>query len=205
MQTLDDAIIAKKNSLAEAGAFILLAELTLGATTFRVADNRANVDWNGGAPWIAFPFELDSLGEAGQNEVPSFTVRIGNDPAGTLRAAIEAVDGAIGGAVTFYLVQSAELSVVTGVPTWSLEIVGCSINSKWIVFKLGAANLYRRRFPQQRILKNVCRHRFQDSRCKYTTPETVCDKSLKTCRDIMHNSANFGGFPGVGSGSALQA
>ena len=73
------------------------------------------------------------------------------------------------------------------------------MSAQWATFTLGAANPYNKRFPQDRILKNHCRHRFRDARCKYVGVGDICDKTFTTCTGYA-NTLNYGGFPGVGIG-----
>jgi len=84
------------------------------------------------------------------------------------------------------------------------ELMNPKTNSMWATFVLGAANPFRKRYPQARILKNHCRFIFKDAWCKYVGGETICDKTLTRCR-ALSNSVNFGGFPGVGSGGIKVA
>lgn len=79
------------------------------------------------------------------------------------------------------------------------ELMNPKTDSKWATFTLSAANPFRKRFPQARILKNHCRFIFKDAWCKYAGAETECDKTLTRCR-ALSNSTRYGGFPGVGRG-----
>jgi len=84
------------------------------------------------------------------------------------------------------------------------ELMNPKTNSMWATFTLGAANPFRKRYPQGRLLKNHCRLIFKDAWCKYALGETTCDKTLTRCR-ALSNSINFGGFPGVGTGGIKVA
>jgi phage-related protein len=84
------------------------------------------------------------------------------------------------------------------------ELMNPKTTSMWATFTLGAANPFRKRFPQSRLLKNHCRFIFKDAWCKYASGETLCDKTLTRCR-ALSNSINFGGFPGVGTGGIKVA
>ncbi|MEW5725866.1 MAG: hypothetical protein AB1896_22335 [Thermodesulfobacteriota bacterium] len=71
-------------------------------------------------------------------------------------------------------------------------------------FAVGGENLARRRFPRGRLLKEVCDKRFKGARCKYAGSAATCSHTLTRCRELG-NSANFGGFPGVGGGGVRIA
>lgn len=43
----------------------------------------------------------------------------------------------------------------------------------------------------------LCRWVFKGPECRYTGTETSCDKTRETCRTVMDNFRNFGGFPSV--------
>ena len=77
-------------------------------------------------------------------------------------------------------------------------------DARWATFVLGVSNPFKRRFPQERVLKNFCRYRFKDTRCAYTGTEPSCNKTLTKCREL-ENSIRFGGFPGVGRGGVVVA
>ena len=85
------------------------------------------------------------------------------------------------------------------------ELIQPKTNSRWATFVLGASNPFNKRFPQGRILKSHCRHIFKDAWCKYAGATATCDKTLTACRGMSggSNSANYGGFPGVGRGGVL--
>ncbi len=193
--SLADALIAEKNALGDAGAWIILIQLDLDST-LSLAQNTEDVNWNG-YMWARFPVVLDVIGETSQGEIPQIVARVDNRSQ-ALQAELEAIDGGTGAEVTIYLVHSENLNE-TEVPSWSLYVTGCRLDAEWATFTLGTENPFNKLWPPDRILKAVCRHKFKSSICGYTGGQTSCDKTLTRCR-VLARSEYFGGFPGVGSG-----
>ena len=198
MLTLAQVLIAQKNALADTDAWVLLIEMIFD-NTIRVAQNTVDIVWNG-ATYIAFPIELDVIGETSKGEVPQVVARVSNVNQ-AVQAEVEAINGAVGYDVNIHVVHTGNLDQ-TAVPSWSFEVVGCHIDSEWATFKLGAINPYTRRFPPDRVQATICRHKFKGTLCGYSGGETACDKTLTRCR-VLVNSDRFGGFAGVGIGAIL--
>ena len=82
----------------------------------------------------------------------------------------------------------------------NFDVLSSNADAQWVYFILGAMNPWNKRFPRNKVYKNICRYYdFKGDRCQYAGAETTCDRSLDTCRNTMDNSINFGGFPGVGT------
>lgn len=200
MLTLSTAAILEKNALSNTGAWVLLLEITLPDTTvIRVCSNTDDITWpsSGGNTWVAFPFELDEIGEASKGEVPSVEVRVGN-VSRVMQAYMEAADGGVGSMVRIMVVHSAHLDLTDPEIELSFEVVDAKADSKWARFTLGGTNPSRKRFPRNRMTKNFCRYKvFKGARCQYAGAETECDRTLTRCR-ALNNSEHFGGCPGIG-------
>ncbi len=121
---------------------------------------------------------------------------------------MDTYDGMIESAVKIYVVNSKNVTTTldAGVdnpnPEIELdyEVISSGSDSLWATFTIGAANPFNKRFPRNKIMRNQCRYKdFKGLLCKYAGGQTSCDRTLYTCRNTMLNSANFGGYPGVGS------
>lgn len=213
--TLSATAYLEKNKLSTDQAWLVLLKITMPDTTvLRVVANSENVTWpvTAGHEYLAFPFELDEIGDVSKGEVPNVGLKVSN----TLRYLepyLEAQDGLVDSSVTIRIVNATNVttpSLGAGVNNSSPEvelvynIIATSADNMWVTFTLGAINPWNKRFPRNRIWRNTCRYKeFGGTLCKYDLEaigaETSCDRTLDTCRDTMANSINFGGAPGVGS------
>lgn len=201
----------EKNKMASSNVWLILLEITMpDTTTFRICANNEDVTWpvTNGDVYVGFPFELDEIGDSSKGEVPSVGLRISN-VARTLISYLEDQDGLIDSEVKIYVVNSINVTTVSlgaGVnndnPEVELEyeITNSNFDEQWVHFTQGATNLFNKRFPRNKVWKNICSYKaFGGDRCQYAGAETTCDRSLATCRGTMNNSINFGGKPGVGT------
>jgi len=206
----------EKNKLASTGAWIVLLKLTLTDDSIvRICKNSEDVIWpvTDGETWVAFPFELDEIGDSSKGEVPQFSVKIAN-VSRVMQAYNEAYDGLVDSDVQIQVVHSINVTTAilgAGVNNVNPEVElnykinGSYSDNMWAVYTLGATNPYRMRFPRGRVMKHFCRYKdFKGDRCQYTGVDTSCDRTLATCRlkinaDASINSKHFGGAPGVGS------
>jgi lambda family phage minor tail protein L len=197
----------EKNKLGTDSVFLVLMEVTIPgeATPARVAMNTENVTW-ASQTWTAFPFELDDIVEESKGEVPSLTVKVGNESR-VMEAYIQAYDtyckanGFSPITVVIYVVNSKNLGSATPESAHNFSLQSIKSDTKWVSFGLGASNPFRKRTPLARILRNQCRWIFKSTECGYSGATTTCNKTLTACRamDGGSNSIRYGGFPGVGN------
>jgi len=211
--TLSAGAYLEKNKLATDSVWLVLLEITMPDTTvMRMTNNSENVWWPAtqvpGNLYTSFPFEIGEIGDTSKGEVPSVSLRVTN-VARVLEPYLDDQDGLVDSNVDIRIVNSIHVLTPTkgsatynDVPEIELnyDIVESSSDSQWVEFTLGASNPFNKRFPRNKIYRNVCRYRwFKGTRCQYAGAQTSCDRTLKTCRDTYSNSINFGGCPGVGS------
>ena len=203
----------EKNKLASAKAWLILIKVTMpDDTEFFVCANNENVEWPvGGDIYLAFPFELDEIGDSSKGEVPSISLRVSNVMR-VLEPYLEDQDGLVDSAVNIYVVNSTNVSLIDRTPPVAgvynadpeieleYDIINTSADAQWVTFTLGATNPWNKRFPRNKVYKNICRYYdFKGDRCGYDGTETTCNRSLDACRNTMLNFERFGGFPGVGT------
>ena len=208
MLTLSAIAIEEKNKLAADSVFLVCLEITIPGVVepVRVVRNNENLAWKG-ETWVAFPFEIDEIGDNAKGEVPQVNIRVSN-VSRVMEAYLQDYDA--------YCKTNGFSPITVAICVVNTRAVAADGNcdpevehlfdlksprtdSIWATFLLGASNPFTRRFPQGRILKNFCRHKFKGNRCGYSGAETVCDRSLARCRELA-NSSRFGAFPGVGYG-----
>lgn len=207
----------EKNKLASPNVWFVLLKLTMvDGTIMRLVNNTEFVIWPDpdGDVWAAFPFELGDTLESTKNEVPRVSLRVSNS-ARILEPYLEEQDGLVNSDIDLYVVNSAHIYTPSkghGVTNLNPEVelnykvISTSVSRQWVNFSLGAGNPFNKRFPRNKVWKNLCRYRgalgtengFKGARCQYSGSAVVCDRTLVTCR-AYGNSINFGGFPGVGT------
>lgn len=197
MHSLTQAAIIEKNNLDSENVWVWLVNIPLSDSgNIRVCDYGQNLTWNG-ETWLAFPFEIDVVGETQKGEVPMVNVRVSNVTR-VLIPYLEAGRAGVGSTVYLKVVNTAKLDSSTAEIEFEFICTGCKVDAEWVTFALGARNIHRRRLPANRVLKNFCRYRFKGTRCGYSGGESTCNHTLGRCREL-NNSTRFGGFPGVGS------
>lgn len=213
LPVLSSVAIEEKNKLATDSIFLPCLEITipgLGDAVRIVRDNQ-DLAW-AGYTWVAFPFELDEIGDNSKGEIPQVNVMVCNISR-VMEAYLQEYDiycktyGFSPITVNIYVVNT---KAVAANPSCNPEVSHTFMlkqpktDSKWATFTLGAPNVYTMRVPSGRILKNTCRFKFKDARCGYAGSGTVCNKTLDACR-TYGNSVRYGGFPGVGTGGIIIA
>jgi len=206
--TLSASAYIEKNKLSSTEAWLVLLKVTMpNSTILYLVANTENVTWpiTAGNEYIAFPFQLDEIGDAIKGEVPSVGLKIANTSR-MLEPYLEAQDGLVDSEVIIRIVNTIHTSLGAGPnnPTAEVElnytVTATNADVSWVTFTLGAMNPWNKRFPRNKIWRNTCRYKeFKGTLCKYSGGETSCDRTLDTCRNTMNNSINFGGAPGVGT------
>ena len=145
MRTLSTAALIEKNKLSTDSAWLILLEVTIGATTLKLVANNEDILWNGDT-WQAFPFELDTVGETGKGEIPAVIVKVSN-VTGEVQNLLEANDGANGVPVVIRVINTEattttaelELSFVVESSAYDGKKLGCVVTVDVAVYKKGAA------------------------------------------------------------------
>lgn len=195
MRTLSTAALIEKNKLAADSAWLILLEVTIGATTLKLVANNEDILWNGDT-WQAFPFELDTVGETGKGEIPAITVKASN-VTGEVQRLLEANGGANGVPVVIRVINT---DVTTTTPELELSFVveSSTHDEQWITFRLTGANCLTRRVPRRRYLKNFCPFAYGGIECGVPAATMVtyptCNRTSANCAERW-NSTRFGGFP----------
>jgi len=216
--TLSATAYIEKNRLASPNVWMVLLKMTIPDVDdpIRIAQNKEFVIWpvTNGDTYAAFPFDLGETGESSKGEIPSATLRVSN-VSRAIMPYLEAYDGMVDSIVNIYVVNS--LNVYTPSKGWGtnnndpeveleFKIMASNYDRQWIYFTLGAPNPFNKRFPRNKVYRNICRYSgalgtvngFKGARCKYSGSKTSCDRTIQTCRSY-NNSINYGGFLGVGT------
>jgi phage-related protein len=213
--SVNSASIYEKNLLVSDGIWYAAMKISIpntpSATELFVVRNNEPIFWRANT-YQPFPFEIDDIPSEGKDTVPRVQVRI-SDVSRAMEQYVMAYDAHVKAygyspiEVNFYILNSKNLASNTPTAEFLFELKKPKTSALWATFDLGASNPYNKRFPQERILKNHCRHIFKDELCKFSgsTP-SVCGKTYTACTSMMWaagsygNTKNFGGFVGVGEG-----
>lgn len=195
MRTLSTAALIEKNKLATDSAWLILLEVTIGATTLKLVANNEDILWNGDT-WQAFPFELDTVGETGKGEIPAVIVKVSN-VTGEVQRLIESNNGVNGVPVVIRVINT-EVTTTTPELELSFVVESSTHDEQWITFRLTGANCLTRRVPRRRYLKDFCPFAYGGIECGVSAATMAtyptCNRTFANCTE-RGNSIRFGGFP----------
>lgn len=204
MLNLPSSLITAKNAWDSDEPTLIVVKVDIPdvlAIPMRVVANDVDINWkdpdDGVAyDWIAFPFEIDDLGEPGKGEMPNLVLRVSNIGR-AVQGYVDQADGGIDGQVTIHAINGGNLAIEETYVTMTFTVGGTSCDEQWVTFKLTSMDPFRRKFPKNRHLKNYCSYKFKDVFCAYSGPEGECNHTLTRCKELG-NDDRFGGFPSVG-------
>ena len=203
MDTLNSAYVGEQGKISAAGAWIwLIAISKSGYSTMRYANNNEDVSWPETTDiYSAISFAMDDVTASLQGKFPEYRLSIGEvELDSVLRIAVKASGGLVGGTVRLIVVHSDHLTLTTPAIDEYATILSCEVTADAVVFTLGIPNLLSRRFPRDRYVPGICRHKFAGALCGYAASKyTDCDHTLGACK-LRNNTQNYGGSPGVAGG-----
>ena len=167
--TISSVALEEKNKLSSDGVWYLALKITIPGLVdpIRLIRNNENIEWptGSGINWIAFPFELDEIGEESKGEVPQVELKVSNISR-VMEQYLQDYDAYIKRygfspvEVNIYVINSKNLASATPEVEYLFELKQPKTNYRWATFVLGASNPFNKRFPQNRMLKNHCRFKF---------------------------------------------
>lgn len=200
---LSNIVKIEKNKLTSDSAFLFLLEINIPSLTevIRVVQNNEDIVWNG-ETWQKFPFDVGEITDTSNLEVSTFAITVSNvyNQIGQYirqydswlkQNPYQPIDG------TLYIINSKDLANTQPVVAYNLTLSSPTIATK-VVFTFSSIDVYSGQIPKSRMMRNACRFKFKDPYCNYIGDETVCNGTLKRCRELG-NSARFGGSPTIGN------
>jgi len=184
MRSIDPRLIVQKNKLYSTQPWIMLFELDFDDGTYlRLAAYPDDVTWNGHV-WTGFPLWVDASTEDSSGALSELQVHVANQDR-TVSAYLENTDLA-GKQVTLYIVHNEHLDV-TDVPAYTYRISAIVTTDEVATFTLGHERLLVLKLPRQRFIRNKCRFRYKDSRCRYPNSyfDSVEKMDFKSAGDIQ--------------------
>lgn len=149
--------------------------------------------------YTAFAWEFDELNETSNGSLPRWKAKVSNISQ-SMEALAEQFNGLVGGHVDVYIVNGRRLKREPDLEL-SFDIIGCSADSKWVSFELGADSFFRIQFGRHLYTADTCWKRYKGPDCKYAGDLPTCSFQLNGgngCRAHV-NALNFGGYPGIDS------
>lgn len=194
---LPPALIAQKNLLSSDDPVLALLQIEMDilGSPLRLVANEVDITWDG-QTWIAFPFEIDNIGEPAKGELPSVNLRVSN-VSRAIQGYVELADGGVDADVKLLVINGGDLAFTTPYIELDFRVAGTSVDANWVNFNLTSVDAWMRTFPKNKIVKNHCNYKFKGLHCGYAGVETECNRTLTRCREL-NNSNRFGGFPGTG-------
>lgn len=198
--SLPSALVSIKNSLDSDTPVLLAVKIELDGLVepIRVVQNEVDVDWTDPETglvenWVAFPFEIDDIGEMDKGELPRVVLKVSNVTR-AVQGYVDQADGGVDALVTIHAFTPAETATYV---TLKFTVAATVCDEKWVSFVLTSRNLWRLIAPRNKCLKNNCSHEFKGVHCGYAGVETECNHTLSRCRELG-NQSRFGGFPSIG-------
>lgn len=198
-------------------AYRVDASTVMPAVMLRAVNYHETIEWPLNAPdvtyWEPFNFELSSMRETSEGDLPTVQLTIDNS-ARTLMRMLHDGDGLEGNEVQIHLVPRGALALEYPDHegrTWKMQIASASADDRVVTFKLERANFFTRSAPQDRFSARRCRWVFGGAECGYVqngfAGYTTCGKTFADCvargADMQLRGLpkihpkRFGGFPGI--------
>lgn len=202
MISLSAAAKLEKNDLDSGGAWLVLLEVQVpDGPTLNFARNNEDVIWNG-ITWVAFPFQMDVVGEESKGEIPKVSIRVSNVTR-AVQTYLEEADGGVGAVAILRVVHSSHLDLSDPELEESYAVTNVKADAQWVSFTLGISYPTTARRPARRNLKNFCPFKYGGVECGASAATVAafptCSKTLAACRE-RSNSTRFGGEPSIPQG-----
>lgn len=169
MRTLPAAIIAQKNAISTAGAWLLFADIAFtGETTLRLVNNTSNVSL-GGVTYTKWAFGLGQVKESVKGDLPRVTFTL-YDVNLSMRSTLLANDGWSGGEITLqraFVTKAGAAANAEILQYFTILSTTWDDNTGAVCFDIGVSSPLSRRFPRDRYSATICRHKFRDGFCRY--------------------------------------
>ncbi len=219
--TLPRHLMLETNKLVSPDPWLVLLKITLtGPTIFRLVRNTEDIYFNDGSGsgnelYTAFPFELETTSIGSEGEISTLTLKV-NNITRLIQPYLETLNGGIGSVVKIMVIHFSSLTLKsTGKVADYADLIqtydtlGCSSNSKWVTFTLGAPSPLRQVFPPYKYLAPHCGWQFDKAstpspECDYRTygnssNDLTCKRTHSDC--LAHgNEPRYGGFVGLQTG-----
>ncbi len=174
MKTLPASIVSQKNMISTPGSWLVCVDIAYPNLTasprthYRFVNNTEDVVLDGNT-YTKWAFGLGQVKESIKGELPRITLSL-YDVNLTMKATLQANDGWSGGEVSVRRVYVSLAGVVTDTDILQYFTI---LSTTWddrnnaINFNIGVSTPLSKRFPRDRYVSTICRHKFRDGFCRY--------------------------------------
>jgi phage-related protein len=197
MKNFSDALLIEKNKLASPYPWVPLIHFAFPSSyEIWLAGDLSDVTYQGQV-YTAYNIEVKLPDDNVDAVVPTCQIIAANQS----RAFEEIIINTNGGVdypVTVTIVNTNYLTADYADLTWNFYVLQTTCTNEAVVLECSLYSPLDRKFPPDRFFASTCRYKyFKGAECKYDGVQGSCDRSIDTCRDLMYNIGNFGGFPGI--------
>lgn len=199
MKSLTAALIAEKNKMDTASAWLILLQVQVGPSSWEyLTPNPTAITFNS-IVYDPFPCSIETMSSDTKGTLSDLNVAVSNvtrEISGFLE-----VNDMRGMTVKTIIVNTANLADPTSKIEEEFEITEITVTEEAVVFRLGHVRILNQIFPNGRFFRNNCRWIYKSAECGYSGGIATCSKVLEGsngCR-AHANQARFGGFPGIPS------
>ena len=170
MKNISNALIAEKNKVNSSSPWLILIEITLtdeNSTVLRFVRNTEDVTFETHL-FSAANFQLDPFVYSSKGDIPTFSLKVEN-VVRLIQPYLETLNGGVGSIVRIIVVNHSLLNEDYSELEEEFSVIGCSCDTRWVNFILGASSPLRRRMPLHRYIAMCCRWSswFGGVECKY--------------------------------------
>jgi len=185
VKDIPSTAIAAKNRLFSQEGFLWFYELQTKddpPQRYRLVSHTENVEFSVDLNGDPLTYTAAAVGHSVSQEdlqanLPSVTVTLQNVTR-EVAATLEADEGLVGQPARIMLAHESNLA--DGVPILSDDFVvmATEYSEKSASLKLGQYNTFKIQFPNQRAMRDHCRHLYRSPACGYIGALASCDKTL---------------------------
>ncbi len=185
MRTLPNTITTQKNKISTPGSWLVCIDIAYPSLTasphthYRFVNNIEDVvlDGNTYAKWA---FGLGQVKESIKGELPRITLSL-YDVNLTMKTTLQNNDGWSGREVSVRRVYVALDGTITDTDIIHYFTILSTVwndSDNTVNFTIGVSTPLSRRFPRNRYVSTICRHRFKGGFCRYTAPDVSITSDL---------------------------
>jgi len=179
-RTLPGPIDTAKDLQSTSSAWLILMDVVYNSSTlYRFINNTEDVVYDGNT-YSAMGFGLAPVDETIRGDLPITQLTI-FDTELSMNVDLQANDGLSGGRIYLRRVLVTQTGVVTDTGIllyFDIMDVSYADENGSLVFNIGISTPLTNRFPRDRYVSNICRHRFGFGLCRYNSGITAIEYPL---------------------------
>lgn len=197
MRDINSTFTAEKNARSNQPiSLYTLFDYDGMGTNLYLAEDSADVDFDG-KTYSKFPITYEFIEERNSPDITPVEIRVSN-VSRLIESYLQTYD-LRGKKITITTVYRDQLADTDAKIVDTFFIDSWDSNQDVVIFICTSKlDILHVKVPLRDYSRNHCPWKFKDvNTCKYSGPESTCNKSLQQCRDDYSNAINFGGMPSV--------